>query len=54
MDHIWPRILGGSDERTNLRPLCVPCHKATTARLVRYIARRKYLKQAHFPHTWMP
>ena len=32
-DHILPRIRGGTNELTNLRTLCVPCHKQETARL---------------------
>lgn len=31
-DHIVPRYRGGSDDITNLQPLCSPCHKAKTAR----------------------
>jgi 5-methylcytosine-specific restriction endonuclease McrA len=27
VDHIVPRSLGGSDHPSNLRPLCVPCHR---------------------------
>ena len=32
-DHIVPRIKGGTHDLDNLRTLCVPCHKAETARL---------------------
>lgn len=32
-DHIVPRCRGGGNELTNLRTLCVPCHKRETARL---------------------
>ncbi len=32
-DHIVPRVRGGGNELTNLRTLCVPCHKGETARL---------------------
>lgn len=31
-DHIVARHLGGDNKLTNLRTLCVPCHKAVTAR----------------------
>lgn len=31
VDHIRPKHLGGTDERSNLQPLCKPCHKAKTA-----------------------
>lgn len=30
LDHVVPLIEGGSHELSNLRTLCVPCHKATT------------------------
>lgn len=32
VDHIVPKAKGGTDERSNLQPLCEPCHKAKTAR----------------------
>lgn len=32
VDHIIPRARGGSDDMTNLRAICVPCHKVKTAR----------------------
>lgn len=32
-DHIIPRCEGGRNELDNLRTLCIPCHKAETARL---------------------
>jgi 5-methylcytosine-specific restriction protein A len=28
VDHIMPRIAGGTDDPSNLRTLCRPCHKA--------------------------
>ena len=31
VDHITPKARGGSDERWNLRALCVPCHRAKTS-----------------------
>lgn len=34
-DHITPRCRGGSNELSNLRTLCVACHKVETARLAR-------------------
>lgn len=34
-DHILPIILGGTSDRSNLRALCVPCHKEETAALAR-------------------
>ena len=30
-DHIKPLALGGSDDDTNIRCLCGPCHDAVTA-----------------------
>jgi 5-methylcytosine-specific restriction protein A len=35
VDHVVPRAEGGTDELTNLRSLCEPCHKAETAKLLR-------------------
>ncbi len=32
VDHLIPRAHGGSDERGNLRALCVACHASRTAR----------------------
>ena len=32
-DHVVPRVLGGKNELSNLRTLCVPCHKLAAARL---------------------
>ena len=32
VDHIMPRAKGGTDERTNLRGVCGPCHHAKTGR----------------------
>jgi len=32
VDHIVPLSRGGGDERSNLQPLCRPCHAAKTAR----------------------
>lgn len=32
VDHIKARAHGGGDELTNLRAICVPCHKVKTAR----------------------
>ena len=32
VDHIIPRARGGSDDMTNLRAICVPCHKVKTAK----------------------
>jgi 5-methylcytosine-specific restriction protein A len=31
-DHIQPLEQGGTDERENLQGICVPCHRAKTAR----------------------
>lgn len=31
VDHIKPKAYGGSDDMTNLRAICVPCHKVKTA-----------------------
>ena len=30
IDHWHPLILGGKNDDSNLRPLCVPCHKEAT------------------------
>ncbi len=32
VDHVKPKTKGGTDDRTNLAPLCEPCHEAKTAR----------------------
>lgn len=32
VDHIIPIAEGGTHARTNLQRLCIPCHKAKTAR----------------------
>ncbi|MCY1533414.1 HNH endonuclease [compost metagenome] len=32
VDHITPLARGGSDDMSNLRAICVPCHKIKTAR----------------------
>lgn len=32
VDHIKAKHLGGTDDDSNLQPLCDPCHKAKTAR----------------------
>ena len=32
VDHCIPKVLGGSDARLNLEPLCSPCHRTKTAR----------------------
>jgi 5-methylcytosine-specific restriction endonuclease McrA len=34
-DHVLPVVLGGRDELSNLRLLCVPCHKGETRALAR-------------------
>ena len=31
IDHIVPLSAGGTDARSNLRPLCVTCHKSKSA-----------------------
>jgi hypothetical protein len=33
VDHIWPRSLGGSDQRKNLRAACGPCNKSKGNRI---------------------
>jgi 5-methylcytosine-specific restriction endonuclease McrA len=45
-DHITPKILGGHDDLENFRTLCVPCHKAASARLAKHRARLRK-KQSH-------
>jgi len=32
VDHVVSKAKGGTDDRSNLQPLCEPCHKAKTAR----------------------
>lgn len=32
VDHIKPKAKGGTDEPSNLQPLCAPCHDAKTDR----------------------
>lgn len=32
IDHIIPREQGGSNDESNLQPLCDPCHKGKTKR----------------------
>ncbi|KKL59117.1 hypothetical protein LCGC14_2218520, partial [marine sediment metagenome] len=41
VDHIVPRVRSGGNELANLRTLCVPCHKASTARLAADRARER-------------
>ena len=31
VDHIWPKVAGGTDDSWNLRALCGPCHWRKTA-----------------------
>ena len=33
VDHIWPRSLGGTDQRKNLRAACGPCNKSKGNRI---------------------
>ncbi len=33
VDHKVPVSLGGTGDQSNLRPLCIPCHKKATKRL---------------------
>jgi 5-methylcytosine-specific restriction endonuclease McrA len=40
-DHIQPRVLGGGEDLENYRTLCVPCHKAATKRLARFLKLRR-------------
>ena len=48
VDHIVPVKLGGTSDASNLRPLCLPCHRSETARLAKerasYKARTPYPK----------
>ena len=46
-DHIQERVRGGSNELSNLRTLCVFCHKRETARLARERAAERH--DAHRP-----
>lgn len=46
-DHIVERVRGGGNELTNLRTLCLECHKRETARLAAELAtERKAAKRA--------
>lgn len=40
-DHIVPRCEGGTNELSNLRTLCCPCHKNVTAQQARRRAERR-------------
>jgi len=41
VDHRIALALGGTNDRKNLEAICVPCHKAKTARDVKAIAKAK-------------
>ena len=41
IDHIIPCALEGTDELTNLRLLCISCHRAATTALQRRLAERR-------------
>lgn len=41
VDHVIPKALGGTDDRSNLSPLCADCHARKTIRDHRAIAARK-------------
>jgi 5-methylcytosine-specific restriction protein A len=41
VDHVIPLAHGGSDEDTNTRNLCKPCHKARTAEQFGHKKRRQ-------------
>jgi 5-methylcytosine-specific restriction protein A len=45
VDHIVAHADGGTDDRSNLRPLCNPCHKKATASQNR--ARRNRRRKNH-------
>ena len=32
VDHIKPKSIGGTDDRSNLQALCSPCHRSKTGR----------------------
>jgi 5-methylcytosine-specific restriction endonuclease McrA len=40
-EHVVPHALGGSDDPENVRPCCVPCHRAKTRNDVTAIAKGK-------------
>jgi 5-methylcytosine-specific restriction endonuclease McrA len=40
-DHIHPRADGGGNELTNLRTLCIPCHKDVTRKFAAERAARR-------------
>lgn len=42
-DHIVPLAEGGTNDLSNVRTLCVPCHKAETAALARRLAEARRL-----------
>lgn len=39
-DHTVPLVEGGTNDLANYRTLCIPCHKAETARLARRRSKR--------------
>ncbi len=41
VDHIVPRVRGGNDDPSNLRCLCVPCHKRETVELNRCLTNER-------------
>jgi 5-methylcytosine-specific restriction protein A len=42
VDHVIPLSKGGTNDDSNLMPLCVPCHEAKTARDKGHRPRRRY------------
>lgn len=50
MDHTIPLVEGGLNKMTNLRTLCILCHKAETAKLRKRLALHR--KQARYVEPW--
>lgn len=43
LDHIIPRVYGGSNEQRNFQILCLPCHQLKSRDEVRHCSPRKNL-----------
>jgi len=50
VDHIFPVHLGGGDEMDNLRAICIPCHRAKSARETTERAKADRVRRKHHAH----